>query len=294
MDKLFYEAIPPPIKWKAEQVEEWTSELLIFLKKEKIRSINIPEVVGESKEQERTVPLIAKIETLDFIDRLQNHSFPITPIPNLITVHRSEIQLIEWVENAYRKGVRHLILVGGEKSSISYPGLQVTTAARLLRNRFPDLKLGGISIFTRKDEPDRILRKMESGIEFFISQIIYETANMKCVLLNLAKLCQAAKLPLPRVYLSLAPAAKLTDIAFLQWLGVEFPSALSSYFSGGGDECVEERVDEMIDFVLEELKYFISRKHFNLGFNVEQVMYHNFPSAQRLIKHMKQRLSGCL
>ena len=294
MDKLLYELIPPPLKWSNVEVSDWTEKILTLLDSEKIRSIILPEVVSETREEERTVPLLEKVETLSFIDQLLTLSPSLIPIPNIITVHRSEKQLLEWVEQAYKKGIRHLILVGGEKSTIQYRGMPVTKAARAIKPHFPDLILGGITIFTRKDEHKRILQKMESGIEFFVSQIIYETANMKCVLLNLAKLCQKANYSLPRIYLSLAPAEKKSDIEFLQWLGVEFPTALHSYFIGEDDQSVESRVDEMIDFVLEELKYFISRKHFNLGFNVEQVMYHNQESAENLIQHMKQRLKGCL
>lgn len=294
MDKLLYEVIPPPLKWSPEQVTDWTEKILKLLQTEGIRSINLPEVVSETREEERTVPLLEKINTLTFMEQLLQSSSSLIPIPNIITVHRSEKELLEWVEKAYALGVRQLILVGGEKSTIRYPGLPVTQAAEAIKLHYPDLVLGGITIFTRKGEHRRILQKMESGIEFFVSQIIYETANMKCVLLNLAKLCQKARYSLPRIYLSLAPAEKKADIEFLQWLGVEFPTALHAYFTGGDDQCVESRVDEMIDFVLEELKYFISRKHFNLGFNVEQVMYHNQESAVNLIQHMKQRLKGCL
>lgn len=294
MDKLLYEVIPPPLKWSKEQISEWTEKTLKLLQQEKIKSINIPEVVSESREEERTVPLLEKIDTLSFINHLLQFSPSLTSIPNIITVHRSEKEILDWIKNAYELGIRHLILVGGEKSTIQYQGMPVTEAASMIKLRYPDLILGGITIFTRKGEHRRILRKMESGIEFFVSQIIYETANMKCVLLNLVKLCQKAGYSLPRIYLSLAPAEKKADIEFLQWLGVEFPTALHAYFTGADDQSVESRVDEMIDFVLEELKYFISRKHFNLGFNVEQVMYHNQKSAENLIRHMKQRLKGCL
>lgn len=294
MDKLLYEVIPPPLKWTSEQVDDWTKKVLDLLQTEEIRSINLPEVVSETREEERTVPLLEKLDTLTFIKRLQQLSPSLIPIPNIITVHRSKKEILEWVEKAYSLGVRQLILVGGEKSTIHYSGLSVTQAAETIKLHYPDLILGGITIFTRKEEHRRVLNKMESGIEFFVSQIIYETANMKCVLLNLAKLCQKARYSLPRIYLSLAPAEKKADIEFLQWLGVEFPTALHAYFTAEDNQCVESRVDEMIDFVLEELKYFISRKHFNLGFNVEQVMYHNQKSAGNLIQHMKKRLKGCL
>jgi 5,10-methylenetetrahydrofolate reductase len=294
MDKLTYEVIPPPLRWTPTQTAEWIDVLLEFLDKEGIRTVNIPEVVSESRTQERTVPLLEKIDTLDFIDQLIQKKPTLTFIPNKITVHLSDRALLEWVGKAYEKGVHHLILVGGEKSSLSYPGLGVTEAARAIKKKYPDITLGGITIFTRKNEPRLILEKMDSGMDFFVSQIIYETANLKCVLLNLDKLCRDEKTPLPRIYLSLAAAAKKTDIAFLEWLGVEFPTALHSYFMNGDDDHVESRVDEMIDFVLEEIQSFILRTHFDLGCNIEQIMYQNRGSAANLVHHVKSRLKGCL
>jgi len=294
MNKLLFEVIPPPKCWPKEQTEEWMQHLLELLKRENIDTINLPEVVSESREDERTVPFVEKIDTLTFLEQLLSINPNLTPIPNKITVHQSEADLLEWVNQVYKRGIRQIILVGGEKSTIPYPGPSVTRAAKIIKEKYPDILLGGITIFTRKDEPQRILEKMWHGIDFFVSQIIYETANMKCVLLNLAKLCENEKLPLPRIYLSLASAARKTDIEFLEWLGVEFPTALRSYFFSGDDSHVEERVDEMIDFVLEELRYFITRKKFDLGFNIEQIMYHNTESAERLVQHVKERLKGCL
>lgn len=294
MDKLIYEVIPPQKSWTAEQTKEWISSLITLLGEQQISTVIVPEVVSESRDGERTVPIMEKIDAFDFIDQLLSQNPSLTAIPNKITVYHSEDTLLKWVEKAYKRGIRQLILVGGKKSSISYPGLSVKQSAKLIKAHFPNLLLGGITIFTRKQEHLRILEKMEHGIDFFVSQIIYETANMKCVLLNVAKLCENNKCSLPRVYLSLAPASKKADIKFLEWLGVEFPTALHSYFMSAEENQVEERVDEMIDFVLEELRYFITHKHFDLGFNIEQVMYHNDQNTKSLIKHVKERLVGCL
>ncbi len=294
MNKLIYEVIPPPKSWTFEQTKEWVSSLVRLLQKQQVHTVIVPEVVSESREGKRTVPITEKIDTFDFINLLLSENPSLTVIPNKITVYHDEKALLHWVEKAYKKGIRKLILVGGDKGSIHYPGLSVTDSASLIKTHYPNILLGGITIFTRKKEHRRIFKKMEHGIDFFVSQIIYETANMKCVLLNLAKLCEKDQRAVPRIYLSLAPAAKKSDIEFLQWLGVEFPTALHFYFMSGEENQVEERVNEMIDFVLEELRYFITRKGFDLGFNIERIMYNNGQNTINLLKHVKERLSGCL
>lgn len=294
MDRLIFEAIPPPLNWSEEKIREWTDQLATLFNEEKIRTLTVPEVVSESKESKRAIPFFEKMEVLTFIDLMRKSCSEITLIPFIITAHRSKTQLLDWVGQAYEKGIRHFILVGGEHSTIHYPGLPVTEAAGVIKSCFPNTALGGVTIFTRKNEHQKMLKKMNSGIEFFVSQIIYETANMKCVLLNLKKECEKINGSLPRVYLSLSAAEKKIDIEFLQWLGVEFPTALYSYVMNGDDRHLEERAEEMIGFVLEELESFISSKYRNLGFNVEQVMYANQKSARKLIQHIKEKLKGCL
>jgi 5,10-methylenetetrahydrofolate reductase len=195
----------------------------------------------------------------------------------------------KWVDGAYRKGIRYFLIVGGESSKINYPGYTVLEASEYIKNKYKDVKIGGITIFTRKDEPDRIILKMKKGMEFFVSQIIFETANMKQVLLHLWRLCKVEHLKFPFLYISIAPAQKIRDIEFMKWLGVEFPSAVISYLTQS-ERKVEIRSFEIINRILDETFEFMEKERIKLGFNVEHVMYSNLELSEKIVKSIKEKI----
>lgn len=293
MEKFVYEIIPPPKSWSQEKVESWTRELCQMLEKEGVGFISLPEVIEESRDGERVVSLIDKIDNLEFAALIKRISPTINPIPYKICVRVSEEDLLNWAGHAVFMGIEQIVLVGGERSSFFYPGPTVLQATTLIKAKYPELALGGITIFTRKGEAQRVFDKMQQGIEFFMSQIIFETENMKCVLLELEKRCNENLLKMPRIYLSLAPAESKVDIEFMQWLGVEFPSAVLSFFLDYEKEDIRERVFEVLEFTLEELTRFISKQPFDIGFNVEQIMYKSRDSAERLLKLVKKMVEHC-
>jgi hypothetical protein len=294
MDKLLYEVIPPPKSWPQDKVESWTEDLCQMLKRERVESISLPEVINETREEARVVPLIDKVDILDFAGLIKQNFPSLSSIPYKICVRMPKEKLLEWVKNADELGIQNIVLVGGEHSGIRYPGPTVLQAAKIIKTEFPYIRLGGISIFTRRGEAQRILKKMEHGIEFFVSQIIFETSNVKCVLLDLAKLCQQSSLKMPRIYLSVAPACSKIDIEFMQWLGVEFPTAVWSYFMDHQNDDISERVFEVLDFNLDELGYFLSKAKFDIGFNVEQIMYKSREGGERLLQLVKKKVCHCL
>ncbi|MGA8163493.1 MAG: mycobacterial-type methylenetetrahydrofolate reductase [Waddliaceae bacterium] len=293
MDPLFYEVIPPPKNWPKDKILQWTNDICCMLQREKIKAINLPEVINEQRNKERTTPFREKIDNIEYAKLIRTQYPDAAIVPNKVCVHLPKGAFLDWVDDAYGMGIRQLILVGGEHRAIDYPGPPVLEAASLIKERYPDLLLGGITIFTRRDEVHHILQKMKHGIDFFVSQIIFETANMKCVLLNLQKLCQSAEHPMPRIYLSLALATKKSDIQFMQWLGVEFPTAILSFFLDGEEEQLASRVLEVMDFLLEEIKFFLSKTRLKIGVNIEQVMYGNQESGEHLLTLVKRRLPLC-
>lgn len=205
----------------------------------------------------------------------------------------SQESLLKWLQDADERGVRNVVLVGGEHANVRYPGPSVLKAAKMIKTDFPYMRLGGIAIFTRKGEAQRILKKMQCGIDFFVSQIIFETSNVKCVLLDLEKQCSKAGMKMPRIYLSVAPASSKVDIEFMQWLGVEFPTAVWSYFMDHEEE-ITERVFEVLEMNLDEMGNFLSRTKIDIGFNVEQIMYKSRNSGERLLKLVKKKVGHCL
>jgi 5,10-methylenetetrahydrofolate reductase len=179
--------------------------------------------------------------------------------------------------------------VGGESSAIDYPGYSVQEAAEYVRGEFPDLRLGGITIFTRSHEAERIVAKIKSGIDFFCSQIVFETANMKQVLSQLARLTREEGLKFPDVYISFTPASRIRDIEFMTWLGVEFPSAVLAYLVEQ-EERIEERAFEVVERVIGEIFDFMQKENITLGFNVEHVMYSNLELSERILGRVLERM----
>ncbi|MBD3285505.1 hypothetical protein GF359_03640 [candidate division WOR-3 bacterium] len=129
--------------------------------------------------------------------------------------------------------------------------------------------------------------KMDAGTDFFVSQIVFETTNLKQVMIELERMTGIEALP--QIYISLAPASRIRDLEFMQWLGVEFPSAILAYLARDG-EGVSERTFEINQRVTDEIFYFIEKRGYRLGFNVEHVIYTNLDLSEGMVEDLKQRM----
>jgi len=287
MDRIILEVITPPHTWAPQKVQEWANRVCKILTKHGLSYLNIPEVVSETRNGERNVRFIAKMDNLEFSKVLSAESANAVPMLNKISVIIKSDIFEQWVADAYKQGIRHLVLVGGELPNFPYPGYPVTEAASWIKQNYPDMKLGGITIFTRPHEADRIHSKMQAGIDFFISQIIYEVTNLKQVIIELERL--TGNEGLPDIYVSLAPASRIRDIEFMQWLGVEIPSAVLAYLARD-EERVEERTLEINRRVQEEILEFIEKKRYRLGFNVEHVIYNNLWLSEKMVEELRERM----
>ena len=82
--------------------------------------------------------------------------------------------------------IENLILVGGESSKIQYEGLSVNSASEYITRdlnsgRF-DFFCGGIAIPSRNIESEKLLRKGSNGVEFFTTQVLYDSKKIKKML----------------------------------------------------------------------------------------------------------------
>jgi hypothetical protein len=127
---------------------------------------------------------------------------------------------------------------------------------------------------------------MKSGITFFCSQIIFETANLKQVMTELQILCATEYVPMPKIFVSLSPASEMKDIDFIKWLGVEFPSAIYTYLTEPNAD-VTNRCFSILERIIGELFDFMEHNNIDLGFNVEHVRYTNLQLAVQVIREIK-------
>lgn len=285
--RFLFEIIPPPVTWEREKVEEWAHSVAEFSESLNIQYLNVPEVVNETTRGERVVKFIPKIDHLEFAKLIKSLNPKLKLIINKITPRIKREEFEEWFERAYNEfGCRFYVLVGGESSKINYPGYTVIEATEYVKSKFRDVIVGGITIFTRRNEVERIKKKMESGIEFFVSQIIFETENMKNVL-NRLKMETGERMPL--IHVSFAPALKFVDIEFMEWLGVEFDKGTLNYLMEDETK-LKERTYSVIKKFIEEILTLKKNAKMNLGINLEHVMYRNIEATKEFLKEIKPLL----
>jgi 5,10-methylenetetrahydrofolate reductase len=214
---LLFEALPPQVDSSEAQWQDHL-DLLDPLKHAGLAGVNVPEIVnGHYK----------TVEPRSFAAALQRR-LGVRAILNRITVHHALPALQSWAtETRQGHGIHDLVLVGGERSTQPYPGIDVTSALHGLRPGVAKANghLGVVTIPTRRrtvlDEPERLLRKQQAGADFAISQILCEAEAARRLQADVAATLGGRK-PLT-LFWSLAPVAKKRDLEFLAWLGVDVP-----------------------------------------------------------------------
>lgn len=266
---VFFELIPPPVHIDPAELNAYLQSITGLLEKGEFDAINIPEIRNGD----------GKWDTRVFAQKLQEIK-PFEAVVNRCSVC-SEDQEAWLQETAEVYGIRHLILVGGESGKIEYPGLSVVEMADKTRERF---FLGGITIPSRSGEVERLIEKGKHGIEYFTSQVIFETAQMQQLLKEYDRLCKEKGMQPKRIFLSFAPLSTLKDLKMFLWLGVMIPPAVEKLLfeqeTGVGTRSVQ-----IAKALLEEILSFKQKEGIDvpLGLNCEHILRHNFDLFQELI-----------
>ena len=287
--RVCFEVIAPPKTWQISAVQQRAATVARILDTHGISCLNLPEVTEETRPGTRTVPSLPKMDHVRFGEIVRE------PQPGLALIPHKKCELItkeafaRWVQQLVDKNIGHIVAVGGESHTISYPGLSVPEASAFVKRSFPSMKVGGITIFTREDEVERIVAKMKSGITFFLSQIIFEVSPMKQVLSEVKRQCEDERLEFPDVFVSLAPAARIRDLEFMRWLGVQFPPTLLSLLTDKDEKRVETRTFEVLKKLIDEVVEVMAKVTSNVGFNIGHVVYDNLDLSERLIELVSSR-----
>ena len=203
---------------------------------------------------------------------------------NRVVVHDPKPEI--WFrETCLEWGLRHLVLVGGESTELRYPGPSVMEAAALVRREGLPIMLGGITIPSRKNESDRIRIKTRAGIDFFTSQILFDSNDVVWLIQRLNGL-QA------RVFLSFAPVSHRRDLQFLRWLGADIPKDLDRFLLGSEDgatapteTCLERSLD-LAQRILMDVFDNLPPDPPPLGLNIEHINRRNFSPAIKMLDRL--------
>ena len=284
-----YEILPP--REKDGTLNSYAKTISSLLSQTHIDAINIPEVHDELARGNRPVQNQLRGEPREF-GRLLQDIVGVEAIVNRVVVHESHEFQMKWFEETNIDfEIENMIIVGGETSKIKYQGPTVNQALKSIKDIYNNEKgnifCGGISIPSRKKESKKLISKSNVGSEFFTTQVLYESTNIKKMLWNYQQLCDRSETFPRRILLSFAPVSSQRNIDFLKWLGVEIPNDTEKYLQGRPGSMKERSLDVAIEVLNDVLNYIKDNGlKVPVGLNVEHIMSYNFQSSIEMLQEL--------
>lgn len=221
-------------------------------------------------DDDRPFPFIETIDPQEYaFDDLAELDIP-KIVYRAVTPHgRDAMQ--PWLASLEVRG-GHTVLVGAPSRDREVK-MSLTDAYRLRAEVAPGLSLGGVVIAERHEdkgnEVDRVLRKLERGCRFFISQAVFSATATRNLLSDLHFRCAELERPVPPILLTLSPCGSAKTLAFMRWLGIEVPRWIENEIVHASDP-LETSVDLAVSG-FRDLLSFARSKGIDLGCNVESV-----------------------
>jgi 5,10-methylenetetrahydrofolate reductase len=281
---VFFEMVPPAAG-KPESLEAAVAEA------KKVRhladAINLPEIHDESRGADRTFRFVERVEPRKLAGRVRRDAATDVVVNRCVVYERDQAA---WLRETHERfGVEHVVLVGGESSAIRYPGPSVLEAAAQAKAARLPLSLGGITIPSRLHEADRIRRKQAAGMEFFTTQILFDSNDIVGLIQRLNGL-EA------RVFLSFAPVSHPRDLEFLRWLGADIPQNLDRFLLQGdaaqaskqnpGGAHAAHRSFDLAQRILMDVFDNLPPDPPPLGLNIEHINRRNFAPAVQMLERL--------
>ncbi|MFZ0961527.1 MAG: hypothetical protein WAO35_11540 [Terriglobia bacterium] len=293
-EALLHPAVPvtlfevvPPAAAKPEALESSLHELAQL--RGRVDAINIPEIHDEDRPGERTSKFIARVEPRVLGARIKRE-LAIDVVINRVTVHDAEPE--RWFrETCGAWDIPNWVLVGGESPEIRYPGPNPAEAAQLVKSLGIPATLGGITIPSRVNEPDRIRAKHAQGVDFFTSQVMFDSNDLVWLIQRLNGVDA-------RVFISFAPVSHRRDLEFLRWLGVDIPRDLDRFLLGSeqgdaapADVCLERSLN-LAQRILMDVFDNLPPDPPPIGLNIEHINRRNFAPALAMLERLGNLYAG--
>jgi 5,10-methylenetetrahydrofolate reductase len=282
---LFFEPVPPSARASPARGETTASELYRILEATpRVDALDVPELVDENHDGR---PYYRSGDTRGFAARLGERTGRSIVVNKVVAHLTSGTAVAEWAAETVRRGVHHIVLVGGSSRYIPYPGPTVVEADRICRPHLEPVGglLGNIAIPQRTGEAHRMLAKTRAGASFFTTQILFDAGAALRMLHDYDLLCRQAGLAPASVLLSVAPIADEGDAEFARWLGADIPEAAERAILNGDDSDASARSVERAIGVYREVRLGAARSELSvgLGVNVEQISQRHLGAAAEML-----------
>jgi 5,10-methylenetetrahydrofolate reductase len=293
-EALLHPAIPmtlfevvPPAAGKPEALESSLHELQQL--RGRVDAINIPEIHDEDRPGERTSKFIERVEPRLLGSRIQRE-LGMDVVINRVTVHDAEPE--RWFRDTLGPwGINNWILVGGESNQIRYLGPNPGEAASLVKSLGLPATLGGITIPSRVNEPERIRKKHAQGLEYFTSQVMFDSNDLVWLIQRLNGVDA-------RIFISFAPVSNRRNLEFLRWLGVDIPRDLDRFLLGSekgevapAATCLERSIN-LAQRILMDVFDNLPPDPPPIGLNIEHITAKNFAPALAMLDRLGNLYAG--
>lgn len=162
-----------------------------------------------------------------------------------------------------------------------------------LRNKLnTNLVLGAVVIperhITHGDEHLRIIKKADSGCNFFVSQVIYNLEASKNFLSDYYYYCKENNIEMKPIIFTITPCGSEKTLNFMKWLGINIPGWLKNDLMHSED--ILEKSISLSKNIFEELFDFALEKGIPVGCNVESLSIRKveIEASIKLVNDIKQ------
>ena len=269
---LLYGITPPKQQVEPQRVIEIAEKTLARLYSLDFDALVVYDVQDESARTDeiRPFPFLSAQDPFEFAKNYL-HSLEISKIIYRPAGKFTKDELIIWVDDVVAHGFYPVFV--GVPAPDFIPVTSLPEAYEIWRKHENNSVVGAVMIPERhavlKDEDQRILDKMSSGVSYFISQCVFNVDYAKHVIDALSGTCAAKKAELPTIIFTLTACGSLKTLHFMEWLGIHIPEELKEEFRAS--ENILERSVEVCLSIAEELIKYCTEKGVPFGFNIESV-----------------------
>ncbi len=233
---LLYGLTPPRQTTTPDQADAVAAAALTRLRSVQVDGLILYDVDAEADRTEapRPFPFMPMMDPAHFLDdHLADWAGPVI-VYRAVGKYTGD-QLDNWWSKADRDRV--LTVLVGAASRHQVVRTSLSEAYRRHAGLSLPPRMGGVVITERHatsgTEHARMLRKQDSGCEFFVSQVCYDLDQTRNLLSDYTHGCRDRGLDPKPVVLTLAPCGSVKTLEFMAWLGIDVPRWLRAEITHG-------------------------------------------------------------
>jgi len=243
---------------------------------------------AERTSQTRTFPFLPTIDSNVYgMNYLKNLKIP--KIIYKAVGKYNESELVNFINTDCNDNFSVFV---GASSSKQINTMRLDDAYGLCKRYGSRIILGGVTIperhIAKYNEHLRVIKKIDNGCKFFISQAVYNLEASKNFLSDYYYYCQTNSMDMVPILFTLTPCGSLKTLEFMKWLGINIPRWLENDLKNSEDilnksvEVLKKQFVELLDFS----KY----KKIPIGCNVESVSVRKveIEASIQLVKDIKK------